>query len=218
MKEIYCISGLGADERIFGKLDVPGVQLRFVKWIQPLQEESISSYASRLCAQIPVTNPALAGVSFGGMMAIEIAKLHPASSVILISSIKTRNEVPRWMKSCGHFRLDKVLPSQSLASYPALKLIRPLQNYFLGVQSPEEKKIANEYRDAVDPVYLKWAINQVLNWQNEWLPEKVLHLHGANDHIFPAKKIKGAKIIPEGGHFMIMNRYQQISEFIVRSL
>ncbi len=218
MKEIFCISGLGADERIFGKLQIPGGQLHFIKWVQPLENESIESYAKRLCDQIPVTDPVLAGVSFGGMMAIEIAKLIPASKVILISSVKNCSEVPRWMRSCGHYKLDRALPSKPLAAYPALKLIRPIQNYFLGAHTPEEKKIANEYRDSIDPVYLRWAINQVLNWKNNWQPENLVHLHGQKDHIFPVKKIKNAFIIPGGGHFMIMNRYEEISERIAEQL
>ena len=218
MESIFCISGLGADERIFGKLQIPGVQLQFIKWLQPVKQESIETYAKRLSEQIPVKNPVLAGVSFGGMMAIEIAKLIPASKIILISSVKHCDEVPRWMRSCGYLKLDRALPSKQLGSYPALKLIRPIQNYFLGAKTAEEKKIANEYRDSVDPQYLRWSIHQVLNWKNTWQPENFLHLHGENDHIFPVKKIKNALIIPGGGHFMIMDRYQEISELITEQL
>ncbi|HUR12560.1 MAG TPA: hypothetical protein VM012_14390 [Flavitalea sp.] len=218
MKHVYCISGLGADERIFAGVSVAGAQLHFINWMQPREKEDIHSYASRLCGQITTQNPVLLGVSFGGMMAIEMAKQIPCSKVVLISSVKTKDEVPTWMKSCGRYRLDNILPSQSLSSYRILKLIRPLQNYFLGVTSSEEKKIANEYRDNVDPVYLKWAINQVLNWKNEWVPPDVVHLHGEKDHIFPIKKIKSPQVIRSGGHFMIMNRHEQISELLARAL
>lgn len=218
MKDIFCISGLGADERIFGKLQVPGATLHFIKWLQPGRNESIGSYAQRLCSKVPVQNPILAGVSFGGMMAIEMAKLMPASKVILISSVKNHMEVPWWMHTCGHYKLDRALPAKPLSNYPALKLIRPVQNYFLGAHTAEEKKIANEYRDHVDPVYLRWAINQVLNWKNDWQPENLVHIHGEKDHIFPVKKIRNATIIPGGGHFMIMNKYQAISERIADQL
>jgi hypothetical protein len=122
------------------------------------------------------------------------------------------------MRSCGHYKFDRALPTKGLAAYPALKLIRPIQNYFLGAHTQEEKKIANEYRDSIDPVYLRWAINQVLNWKNNWQPEKLVHLHGEKDHIFPVKKIKNAVVIPGGGHFMIMNRYKEISERIKEEL
>lgn len=218
MKEVFCISGLGADDRIFSKLEIPGMRLRFVKWVQPEPDESIIHYAARMCSQVEAEQPVLAGVSFGGMMAIEMAKQIPCSAVILISSVKTTDEVPGWMRSFGQYGIERILPSRSLASYRALKMVRPVQNYFLGAHTPEEKKIANEFRDKVDPVYLKWAISQVFRWRNTWLPEKVVHVHGARDHIFPIKKIKDAKVIIDGGHFMVMNRYDQISKIISAAL
>ena len=213
MKDIYCISGLGADERIFKKLDVPDVNFHFVKWLQPSPNETIVSYAKRLSDQLPADLSMLLGVSFGGMMAIEIAKLRPVSKIILISSVKTHSEVPLWMKTCGTCKLDKLLP-KSQSGYRKLKVMRPIQNYFLGAHTPEEIEIANEYRDNVDPVYIRWAIRQVLSWKNDWVPGNIVHLHGANDHIFPVKKTKPNYVIPQGGHFMIMDRCNEVSEIL----
>lgn len=213
MKNIYCISGLGADERIFKKLEVPDANFIYLKWLQPYTDETIAAYAKRLSDQLPPVSPLLLGVSFGGMIAIEIAKLRPVTKIILISSIKTHSEVPLWMKTCGACKLDRLLP-KSQSGYRKLKVMRPIQNYFLGAHTPEEIQIANEYRDNVDPVYIRWAIRQVLSWKNEWVPENLVHLHGGNDHIFPVKKTKPTYVIPRGGHFMIMDRCSEISEIL----
>ncbi|MBC7828086.1 MAG: alpha/beta fold hydrolase [Chitinophagaceae bacterium] len=214
MHHVYCISGLGADERIFCKLQVPDAEFHFIRWEQPGPGESISSYAKKLCNQIQHDQPILMGVSFGGMMAIEMAKVSLVEKVVLISSIKSLNELPRWMKICGRFRFDKILPSKPLHTIRPLKALRPVQNYFLGTESAEEKAIANQFRDTVDPHYLRWSINQVLNWQNNWQPQTIFHLHGANDHIFPLKHVKPTHIIPNAGHFMIMNKCKEISEIL----
>ena len=213
MKDIFCISGLGADERIFKNLNIPETNFHYVRWLQPRVNESLSDYARRLSAQLPDDSPTILGVSFGGMMAIEIAKLRPVSKIILISSIKTCADIPVWMKTCGTCKLDKLLP-KSRAGFRKLKVMRPIQNYFLGAHTEEEKKIANEYRDNVDPVYIRWAIRQVLSWKNDWVPENLVHLHGGNDHIFPVKKMKPDYIIPGGGHFMIMDRCTDISDIL----
>jgi len=210
---VFCISGLGADERIFNNLKIPGIQLQFIKWVQPLPTETIKEYAHRLCEQLPAQDPIILGVSFGGMMAIEIAKQKPVSKIVLISSVKTHHEVPQWMKNCGNYQLDRILPARQ-SGYRALKVMRPIQNYFLGAVTPEEKKIVNEYRDNVDPVYIRWAIRQVLCWKNDWLPDNLVHLHGEKDHIFPVKKVKAAHVIPQAGHFMIMNRCKQIVDIL----
>ena len=98
MHHVYCISGLGADERIFCRLQVPDSTFHFIRWEQPRVSESIDNYAARLCKQIQHDQPILMGVSFGGMMAIEMAKVLSVEKVVLISSIKSFTELPRWMK------------------------------------------------------------------------------------------------------------------------
>lgn len=215
MKHLYCISGLGADERIFQRLEVPGTDIHYIKWLQPGEAtESIELYADRIAQQIEHTNSMILGVSFGGMMAIEIAKRIPVSAVILVASIKSRNELPRWMKNCGLLKLNNLIPNRPLKSIPPLKIIRPLENYFLGAESPEEKRIANDFRDNVDPKYLKWSLTQVLNWKNNWVPPVIYHIHGEKDRIFPIGKVSPTHTIPKAGHFMIMNRYKEINEIL----
>lgn len=214
MHHVYCISGLGADARIFSKLQVADTQFHFISWVQPLQEETIGNYAERLRKQIVHEQPVLVGVSFGGMMAIEIAKLTSVEKVVLISSIKSFRELPGWMQVCGRYKVDRMLPSKPLHTIKPLKALRPIQNYFLGTESDEEKAIANHFRDTVDPVYLRWSISQVLNWQNEWQPQKMYHLHGEKDHIFPIKKVKPTHVIKNAGHFMVMNKCEEISTIL----
>lgn len=214
MQDVYCISGLGADERIFSRLEVPGANFKYVQWVQPSADEHLSTYAKRLSEQICTDQPILIGVSFGGMMAIELAKLRPVKKVVLISSIKSISELPAWMKICGRYKIDSILPSRPLHTIRPLKALRPIQNYFLGTESDEEKQIANHFRDTVDPVYLKWSIRQIISWKNEWLPEEIFHLHGENDHIFPLKKVKPTHVVPRAGHFMVMNKSAQINEIL----
>ena len=214
MKSVYFLSGLGADERIFSKLQIPDTHFQFVKWVPPIINETIADYANRLKEQIKDENPVLVGLSFGGIMAIEISKIIRVEKTILIASVKSHKEVPRWMKICGEWKLDRMLPSSPLKSIKSLKAIRPIQNYFLGAHSTEEKMIANEFRDNIDPFYLRWSVHQVLNWKNDWQPETLFHIHGDNDHIFPIKKVNPTHIIPKAGHFMVMNRFKEINNIL----
>jgi pimeloyl-ACP methyl ester carboxylesterase len=218
MQHVYCISGLGADERIFCKLKVPGCTFHFVRWLQPENNESITTYAVRLSQQIRHGQPVLMGVSFGGMMAIELAKILPVDKVVIISSIKCFNELPSWMKICGRYKFDKFLPAKPLHTIRPLKALRPVQNYFLGTESKEEKEIANYFRDHVDPLYLRWSIHQILNWKNDWMPERLYHVHGENDHIFPVRRVNPTHVVPKAGHFMVMNKCAEISEILTSIL
>lgn len=214
MKSVYCICGLGSDERIFSKLNWFGADVHYVHWLLPEPGETLANYALRMSEQIRGDNITLIGVSFGGIMSIEIAKLIKIDKVILISSIPTFREMPAWMKTCGRLKLDSLIPGKQLHSLRPMKLLTPVENYFLGASTEEEKKLANEYREKVNPDYLKWSIHNILNWRNDWIPEKIYHLHGSNDKIFPHSKLKPTHVIPGAGHFLVYQNADEVSEIL----
>ncbi|MCP9751582.1 alpha/beta hydrolase, partial [Ferruginibacter sp. HRS2-29] len=90
MKTIYLFSGLGADERVFKYLKFPGHHIVHIKWITALRNEPLAAYAKRLLEQVSTEHPILIGLSFGGIMAIEVSKLIPTEKVIIIASVKNR--------------------------------------------------------------------------------------------------------------------------------
>ena len=208
MKTIYCISGLGADERAFSRLQVEGYTIVCLPWLAPLPKETITDYATRMRAGIKEENPILMGLSFGGMMSIEISKQIPVRKLILVSSIKSVQELPRWMKTVGFFRLNRILPMRPF------KFIEPIQNRNLGITTKEEIELVRSYRRNASPLYMEWAINQVLNWRNSWKPEAVYHVHGDADRLFPIRYIAPTHVIKGGGHFMIMNRAAEVNEIL----
>ena len=214
MKRVYCICGLGSDERIFSRLNWFGADVHFIQWLMPEHGETLTHYAQRMGEQIEGDDITLVGVSFGGIMSIEIAKLIKIEKVILISSIPTRRDMPAWMKTCGKFKLDSLIPRKQLHSLRPMKLFTPVENYFLGAYTEEEKKLAGEYREKVDPGYLKWSIHNILNWENDWLPEKIYHLHGSDDKIFPHSKLKPTHLIPDAGHFLVYQRAEEVSKIL----
>jgi pimeloyl-ACP methyl ester carboxylesterase len=208
MKHIYCISGFGADERVFSKLTFAGYEIHFIHWIIPEKNESISAYAKRLTEQIYHDNPILIGLSFGGMMCIEIAKLISIEKIILISSIKSFHEIPLWIKLSRKLRINKIFPMRSF------RVTEPIENYNLGVESIEEKEMVHLYRKNISRQYTDWAVNIILNWKNDEVPRNLFHIHGTNDRIFPLKNVKPDYIVNTGGHLMIMNRFNVVNEYI----
>jgi pimeloyl-ACP methyl ester carboxylesterase len=212
MKTIYCISGLGADERAFSKLKINGFTLQVIRWLMPAKDEAIEHYAKRMRADIVEENPILMGLSFGGMICTEIAKQIPVSKIILISSIKSSKELPFWMRTVAKLKLHKIVPLKSS------RLTQPVQNKMLGIQSEEEKTLVASLRREVDLPYTNWAVNQAINWKNDWQHPHIFHIHGDKDNMFPIKNIKAGYIIKNGGHFMIMNRAAEVSDCINAAL
>jgi len=204
---IYCLSGLGADERIFSHLTLPGIALTYLQWVTPVKGETIEAYATRMIGPGITENPTFLGVSFGGMMAIEMAKQCKNARVILVSSVKSRKELPSWMRISGQLRLDSLVPSNPWR-------FAALENNFLGAETEEEVALVNDFRAQTSPAYLHWAIRQVLTWRNEWHPPALFHIHGSKDRTFPLRRINPTHVIPGGGHFMIVNRANEVSAVI----
>ena len=181
-------------------------------WFLPIIGESIDAYALRMQLKnsISADDPVLMGVSFGGMMAVELAKHFPAATVILISSAGTHRQLPWWMKLVGRLGLNRLLPNRPGRG------IRWLEDYFLGVETRDDAELVAEFRGKVDPRYLRWAVDRIVNWENEWQPQRYFHLEGDRDRIFPLSRSGATDIVPGAGHFMVYNRSATVSAILNR--
>ncbi len=211
-RKVYFISGLGANEQVFSKLHLSNVTPVYLKWMIPEANERIESYAERMSYQIDEAEPVLIGLSFGGMMAVEIAKQFPVRKVILISSAKTRNELPWWMKTAGKIHLHKIIKTSPSP------VLYPIEDFFLGAGSPEEKKMVASFRQSIGSNYLQWALNAIVKWNNVTIPENIIHIHGTNDKIFPINNIKADYSIAKGGHFMVFNKAEDVGTILNKVL
>lgn len=211
-KNIYCISGLGADERAFELLNINNYSLQYLKPISPLSNESLSSYAFRMLDQVGQEKPVILGLSFGGMIAIEMAKQIAIEKLILISTVKTYNEMPRWMRIAGALNLHKLIPIKSN------RLTEKADDRRMGIETIEEKNFVDQYRKNADQKYVDWAIDQILKWKNAWVPPNTFHIHGEKDRMFPLRNIQPTHVIEKGTHIMILNKANEISVCIEQIL
>lgn len=208
MKRIFIFSGLGTDERVFKYLEFPGCEVTFVKWIKPFKSETLQDYSKRLTEQITAQKPTIVGLSFGGIVATEVSKIIEPEKLILIASAKTYKEVPFYFRIAGKLKLQKLLPVS------LLKAQNFISNWFFGIQSFEDKKLLGEILHDTDPDFLKWAIDQIVNWKNEIVVANVKHIHGTADRILPFRYIKADFAIEKGGHFMTVNKSSELNSII----
>ena len=211
-KELYIISGLGADERVFQNLDFSGFSTTFIKWLPPLDNESIEHYATRLLDQIKTTNPIIIGLSFGGIISVEIAKQIDTEKVILISSAKTKKEIPFYFRLAGQLGLHKLLPTN------LLKKSNFITNWFFGTNSSYDKKLLNQILIDTEPIFLKWAIDKIVLWKNQSQIKNIFHIHGSSDRILPFRHVKPNSTIINGGHLMTLNKADELNEVIRKQL
>lgn len=212
MKKIYFIPGIEMDPKIYRLYKFEDFQNHIIKWPPPFPKEPFSHYAKRIAEQITDKEPYLIGFSFGGMLAIEIAKILTPKKVILVSSAKTCHEYPFYIRflaktKCYHL-LPKYLYTQS----------NPIRNYLLGTKNNKQQKLA-KIHSKLPRGFMKWAIDQSIKWNNTTIPKShIIHLHGSEDNILPIKKIKDVVEIKNAGHLMFAYQARIIRQHLKKIL
>jgi len=211
MKRVYFISGLGANKRLFDFLDLSFCEPIFIDWITPLEKETLQHYALRLRALMPEKSPTIIGVSFGGMLATEIAKAESGSNVIIISSNKTSKEFPRYL------RIGNYLPLHHLLSGNMLKKFSVISRFIFGTKTKQQKDLIRKMIEETDASFMKWAISAILKWRSIEPPSNITHIHGTADKLLPYRLVKADYTIKGGTHTMMMDKAPEIAA-ILKSL
>ncbi len=211
---IYFISGLGADHRAFQNIRLPAhFSARHIQWIEPEKDESITSYAKNLSAQVDTSTPfALVGLSFGGILATEMSRMIQPSQTIILSSIGTSHEFPMKYKIVSWLKLHRLVP---VALY---KKPTSLTNWFFGIRSKKDASLLASIFADTSPRFLKWAIDRLLHWKNEERLPGLYHIHGDKDRLLPVKKLKADVVIPGAGHLMVYTHGREVSRLISEKL
>jgi len=205
---LYAIPGLGTDARLFERLKLRDVELRVLPWLVPERGESMMHYARRMAVGIDRSRPfALMGVSFGGMLCIELSKFLEPSMTLLISSSKTRAELP------ANIRFFAGFPIHRLVNDALYRVFASLMRRRVGVQ-PDFDAIFHDMKKQCPPGFFAGAIHCIVNWKNKQIPPRVYHLHGDTDRVLPLKNIHPDQVLKGGNHFMIVNQADQVSEWI----
>ena len=201
---VYFMPGMAASSTIFEKINLPEAQfeIHLLEWFMPEENETLQNYAQKMCQKITHDNPVLIGVSFGGILVQEMTQLIATRKTIIISSVKTNKELPRRMKIAKTTKAYKLLPTSLLQN------IEDLVKYAFGDKIKKRLALYEKFLSMKDKKYLDWAIEQVVCWNREQIDEKVIHIHGDADEVFPSKNIKNFIIVKGGTHLMIVNRYK----------
>ncbi len=136
----------------------------------PYKKENIQDYSKRLIAQIDLSKEIIiVGVSFGGIVAQEIAKLVNVKKIILISSIKSIKELDWKLQVVKNLKFNTVIPSRFLKWSNLLTA-----DYNFGVQSKTESDLLKQIVIDTDRRFMKWAISEIMHWNNfDELSEKI---------------------------------------------
>ncbi|NJL45490.1 MAG: alpha/beta hydrolase [Leptolyngbyaceae cyanobacterium SM2_3_12] len=140
----------------------------------------MEQYAQRLLSQVKAKHPILVGLSFGGLVAVEMAKQCQPAQVILLSSAKTAAEIPIYFKLFRWLPVQRIIPFKQL-----LWAVYGIINWLFGLDMQTERDLLKEILIDTDPGFLRWAMERVVTWRNQEVPGNLVHIHGGRDRVFP---------------------------------
>ena len=211
--KVYFISGLAADSRIFRHIRLPeGFEPVYLDWIKPAKNESLGDYSIRIAEKVDCTEKfALVGVSMGGMIACEIARRNPSAHTIIISSIPNSKQMPHFYRIAYRLKLHRIIPISLIKKATLLKRL-------FTAESVSDKDILRQVIRDSDPVFIRWAIEAIMKWDNDVIPERLWQIHGERDGILPIRYTTPAFRIEGGSHMMIMTKAREINRLLEKVL
>ena len=205
---VYLMPGMAANPTIFEHIKLPedNFKIHWLEWVIPIHDESIEDYAKGLAKNVQHENSVLIGVSFGGIIVQEMSKFLSLKKLIIISSVKTRVELPRRMKIAKSTKAYKLIPTRLISNVEALA------KYAFGETALKRIELYKKYLSVSDKQYLDWAIEQMVCWKQEKAIPNIIHIHGEKDAVFPLYNIKNCITVSGGSHIMIINKFKWFNE------
>lgn len=206
---IYFVPGMAASPLIFDYIKLPAdrFEVRVLEWIMPIEKESLKDYSKRLALGIKHDNPVVIGVSMGGLVVQEIAKVIQVRKVIIISSVKCNAEFPRRMRVAKIMKLYRFFPTRMMQNVDRINRYFPPGN-----RIKKRLELYEKFLAVRDKKYLDWAFEKIIEWDRAKPEVDVIHIHGTDDMVFPAKYLKDYIPVKGGTHIMILNRYNWFNE------
>ncbi|WGF92463.1 alpha/beta fold hydrolase [Aequorivita marisscotiae] len=208
---IYFVPGLAAGGEIFKNIKFPeNYVTHILEWLIPEKGESLDAYAEKMARRVKEENPILIGVSFGGVVVQEMSRFLKLKKLIIISSVKSKEELPRRMKLARFTKAYKLIPTSLVLS------VEDLTKFSIGPKTQKRLSLYQEYLHVRNKQYLDWSLEKMITWNRTEKIDNIVHLHGENDVVFPIKYISDCRVIKGGTHIMILNKGRKISKTLLQ--
>ncbi len=212
----YFIGGIASDERLF-KYQLAAVENSvYLPFPKHEKKDTMETYVRKFIPLIDRSQPFnLIGNSMGGIMTMELIKHIQPEKVVLISSIKSRSEMPAKLKILKYTYAHKLLPGTGfIGAIQYGSLFKPDV-----LKTPALRKLAISMAKSNEPSFLYWCVNAIVNWQGtDDYRKDIIHIHGTKDEMFPFSKIKNAIPILGGTHQMMLNKHEAVNTILLEKL
>jgi pimeloyl-ACP methyl ester carboxylesterase len=201
---------MAPDERLFQRLLPLLSDAEVIHWLPPQLGESLPLYAERLAKTVAIDGPFIVcGVSFGGLVARELAYILKAQKCVLISTIRSPSELPPSWRTLRMLAVPYLL-EMLLAVVGFVTNCIPSRLRSSSV-SPLAKFVGPHGR------WYRWATAAVLRWQPRGELDQIptIQIHGAEDRTFPIAFTRPEIIIPHAGHVLPLSHPEDLAGILL---
>ena len=205
---VYFMPGMAANPSIFKNIELPADQftIHHLEWFVPRRGMDLAGYAREMSRNIRHPKPVLVGVSFGGLLVQEMARQIDVRKVIIISSVKRKEELPKRLIFAKYTKIHRLLPTGLVNN------VELLAKYAFGETVVKRLELYEQYLSIRDKYYLDWAIDTIVHWDQKEIHPRLVHIHGDKDAVFPIQNISDCIRINDGSHTMILNRFKWFNQ------
>ena len=205
---LYCMPGMAASSSIFEYLNLPEETfvVHLLEWDIPTKGISFTDYAKKMSEKVKEDNVVLLGVSLGGLLVQEMVKYIQVKKVIIVSSVKSRFELPKRMLFARYTSIHKLLPTGLVNN------VELVAKYAFGESVTKRLSLYARYLSVRDKGYIDWCIHELVNWKQEVPCDNLVHIHGEKDTVFPMSNIAHCIPVKNGTHTMIIHRAKWFNE------
>ena len=206
------VPGLACDERVFEPQRAGGLQFEVAPLPMPERREPMAAYARRVHDQLHLDGPyILVGVSFGGMLACELAQLTTPKRILLIASCTSPRAIPfryRISEFMSRFIPDRVIERQIETG------TRELVTRFEGITTTQHRLLTEMARDS-GVVKLRRTSRMILHWKApRSCPCPIHAIHGDRDHVIPLRRVHAEQVVPGAGHLINFTHAGEVNSFL----
>lgn len=208
---VVLLPGLGTDGRMFDPQRAVFPRLQTPTWIVHCEAESLADYARRMASAVKAHGHFyLGGASFGGMVALEMARHLRPEAVFLIGSCRSGQQVP-WYLRCWE-------PAGRLIPDAAVHLVRrmPVRIWAMLLQAdPRRADLVREIMSNASIPFFRWAQRAMARWKGApRLASPVHQIHGRLERILPVQRVRPDFVVAGAGHLLSMSHPGEVNAFI----
>jgi pimeloyl-ACP methyl ester carboxylesterase len=208
---IILVPGLNGDARVFGPQAAAFPSLTIARWLEPGKSESLATYGERMARAVYPGRPCVVGgVSFGGTVAMEMARHLQARACVLIASTRDVDGLPAAVRL--------LRPLAAVVPPTALTLAIRCGAATTASAAPRfHRRIAR--LSPAEFAFRRWAFQALLTWRVREVPRcPVVQIHGRQDATFAASRTKANVIVPHAGHLLTLTHAEHVNSFIRSAL